>query len=242
MMKRTSLTFLAAIGLYVAALVLPRDMPDTVVTVALDLAGVEEVEVVSPSGVGILFESAASPQLQYPVGSGHEVTVTRDGRRLRIVSNVRSYQALDIRLTPGVRRLVVPDAMIGTQVALDALAIDIAGDLRWEGGVGQLSINDVSPGRDRVTAAKPAGGSPHRESVCAPHCGLNLVIASGRIGRLSVTTPGSRVSLADVDAIARTTLMLGPEARFSIEQASRIPDITLLPYPAQDPATEAKKP
>ncbi len=222
MMKRTGLTFLAAMGLYVAALVLPREAPDDLVTLPLDLAGIEEVVVVSPSGVGILFVSAASPQLEYPVGKDHQVTVTREGRRLRIVSDSKQYQALSIRLAPTVRRLVAPEAMIVAKVGLEALAIETTGELRWDGDVASLSINDATP--------------------CPGSCVSQLDIRSGRIGHLSVTSRFSQVSLAHVDTISRTTLTLGREARFSIDQASRIPDITLLPHPADPPAPEAKIP
>lgn len=238
MMKRTGFTFLAAMGLYFAALVLPREAPDNQVTLPLDLTGIEEVEVISPSGVGILFASAASPQLQYPVGTKHHVTVTRDGRRMRIVSDVDRYQALDIRLTPAVRKLVVPSAMIRASTGLEALDIESSGGLRWEGDATTLSINDVTP----PWPAGSAGESPTGEAACAPNCGSHLEIGAGRIDHLLVTTAASRVSLTQVDTIARTTLSLGHDARFSIEQASRIPDITLLPHPADAKAPEDKIP
>lgn len=231
MMKRTSLTFLAAVGLYLAALVLPREAPEETVLLPLDLVGIDEVEVVSPVNVGIIFTRSASPQLQYPVGKGHRVTVTREGRRLRIVSNVEGYQGLGLRLAPGLRKLVVPGAEIDAEVRLDSLAIESSGGLLWSGDAARLRVVDTSRAL-----------SEEESRACAQYCDDALKIQEGRIGDLSVSTRRSSVLLTEVDTIDRTTLTLGKGATFSIEQASRMPDITLLPYPAQAQAPEATKP
>ena len=231
MMKRTSFTFLAAVGLYLAALVLPREAPEDTVFVPMDMAGIDEVEVVAPFSVSVLITRAGSPQLAYPVGEGHLVTVTREGRRLRIVSNIESYRALDLRLAPGVRKLVIPGADISADARLDTLVIESSGGLQWSGDVAKLRIVDSSP---------PLPGEEAR--ACARFCGDELRIEEGRIGELSVSTPRSSVLLSEMDSIGRTTLALGKHATFSIEQASRMPDITLRPYPPQAQAPEAKKP
>ena len=230
MMKRTRLAFLAALGLYLAATVLPREQPVDHVTVALDMDGIVEVDVDAASAADILFTNAAPPRLRYPVGDDHHVTVTRQGGRLRITSDVAGYQALKIRLPATVRKLVVTDATIDADIALDTLVIEAGDDLRWSGDVGKLTVIDGF--------TQP--GPPAAE--CAPYCGLSLAFEEGNIGELAVTTRHSAVALANVDTIGRTTLTLGKGAHFSLSGATRIPDITLLPHPAEAQAPEAKTP
>lgn len=238
MMKRTRLAFLAALGLYLAAIVLPREQPVDHVTAALDMDGIVEVDVDAASAVDILFTNAAPPRLRYPVGDDHHVTVTRQGGRLRITSDVAGYQALEIRLPATVRKLVVTDASIDADVALDTLVIEAGDDLRWTGDVGKLTVVDGFTQVEPPTS--PAGAVPAAE--CAPHCGLSLSFEEGKIGELAVTTRHSSVVLASVDTIGRTTLTLGKGAHFSLSGATRIPDITLLPHPAEPQAPEAKTP
>lgn len=238
MMKRTRLAFLAALGLYLAATVLPREEPVDHVTVALDLHGIVEVDVDADSGVDILFTHAAPPRLRYPVGADHHVTVTRQGDRLRITSDVTRYQALEIRLPATVRKLAVTDATIDADIALDTLLIEARDDLRWSGDVGKLTVVDGFVPAELPVA--PAGASPVAE--CAPYCGLRLEFVEGDIGELAVTTRYSSVNLSGVDSVRRTTLTLGKGANFSLSGATRIPDITLLPHPAEPQAPEAKKP
>ena len=50
------------------------------------------------------------------------------------------------------------------------------------------------------------------------------------------------VSIRQQGGLGRITLTLGQRARYSIGSASRIPDITLLPHPADAQAPEAKQP
>lgn len=238
MMKRTRLAFLAALGLYLAATVLPREQPVDHVTVALDMDGIVEVDVDAASAVDILFTNAAPPRLRYPVGDDHHVTVTRQGGRLRITSDVAGYQALKIRLPATVRKLVVTDATIDADIALDTLVIEAGDDLRWSGDVGKLTVIDGFTQAEPLTP--PAGAAPAAE--CAPYCGLSLAFEEGKIGELAVTTRHSAVALANVDTIGRTTLTLGKGAQFSLSGATRIPDITLLPHPAEPQAPEAKSP
>lgn len=230
MMKRTRLAFLAALGLYLAATVLPREQPVDHVTVALDMDGIVEVDVDAASAADILFTNAEPPRLRYPVGDDHHVTVTRQGGRLRITSDVAGYQALEIRLPATVRKLVVTDATIDADIALDTLVIEAGDDLRWSGDVRKLTVVD----------GFAQAGPPAAE--CAPYCGLSLSFEDGNIGELAVTTRHSAVALANVDTIGRTTLTLGKGAHFSLSGATRIPDITLLPHPAEPQAPEAKTP
>jgi hypothetical protein len=229
-MKRTPLAFLAAVGLYLAATVLPREEPGDHVTVPLDMHGIVEVEVDAASGMDIQFTTAA-PELRYPVGADHHVTVTRQAGRLRITSDVTRYQALEIQLPATVRKLVVTDATIDADIGLDTLVIEAGDNLRWSGNVGKLTVIDGFAQEAQPPAAE-----------CAPFCGLSLTFDDGDIGELAVTTRHSSVVLANVDTIRQTRLTLGKGAQFSLSGATRIPDITLLPHPAETQAPEAKKP
>ncbi|HQZ31029.1 MAG TPA: hypothetical protein PLG89_04110 [Arenimonas sp.] len=245
MMRRTRLTFLAALGLYVAALLLPRDAPETTATVPLDMTGIDELEVVSDSSVNVRLDAASANWLDYPPGKDHHVTVTREGRRLRIVSDVPGYRPLNISIRPTVGKLVVRDASIVAGPVLEAMVVETTGAIEWRGSVTDLTVVDLNPWYDHAAAdpaAVPANGAEAAAAAAADAFAARLDIESGRIQNLSVTTRGSVVTLADPDTLGRITLTLGQRARYSIGSASRIPDITLLPHPADAQAPEAKQP
>lgn len=247
MMPRTLLALSAAVVLLLVALASPRQWEDRTQLIPLDLQGITEVEIRAPSA-RIDLASALPSAVEYPLGPDHQVTVTRQGTRLLIESNIPSYPTTRIRLPASVARLTAKAVSIEAHARVGALEIEVTQELEWSGDATRLQVihTGAKPKAEKRDAAAATAMTADQEAVattCGTHCMPQLAIHHGRIDRLDIRATYAHVSLHESDDIGHAQLDLGPGASFALGRATGLENIHLgAPAPAAEAPTANETP
>lgn len=242
MMPRSLLAFSAAVVLLLVAMASPRQREDRTHLIPLDLQGITEVEIRAPNA-RVDLGSALPSAVEHPLGPDHEVTVTRQGTRLLIESNISSYPTTRIRLPASVARLTAKEVSIEAHAGVGALEIEVAQALEWSGDAAWLRVvhTGAGPKAEKRDAAAATAMTANQEAVattCGTHCMPQLAIHHGRIDRLDIRATYAHVSLHESDDIGHAQLDLGPGASFALGRATRLENLHLgAPAPAVEAPT-----
>jgi hypothetical protein len=184
--------------------------------VALDMTGVDTLEVVSDKGlVAIRISSGKPAGMSYQDLKTSKVTATRLNNRMRIESNI-DYPQIELVVPPGVTTFLVRSAAISSKLPLESVTVRASSSLSWDADVRELRVEQSSP---RVA--------------CTCACGLSVEVSDGEISRLQVSGPDTDVSLNKPDKVAAAYLDLGP-GDVSLHAAGRLDNIHLRPRSADD--------
>lgn len=238
MMPRSTSAFFLAMVVLAAALMQPAPPGRSAPAQLLDLAGITEVEVRSQSLVGISFRKGEPPSFQIE-DPEDTVQLDRDGDRLVVTSNSKTFRGLQLALPATITRLIVGDARVDAADPIPALEIHAAGELHWNGDITNLRLIDKRPDPEPV----PADGERLPRG-CAGRCGDEFLavftIGSGRVDQLYVNLRRSGLRIQEPDDIGKARLELGAEAWLTLQHAKRVDHIQILRTAA--PAGPGKNP
>ncbi|MFY2763743.1 hypothetical protein [Arenimonas sp. MALMAid1274] len=216
-MKFTTASFLAAAALFLGAMALPRFEEPPPESRSLDFSGVDTLRVDSTLQANVVF-SRGAPQVSLPMTEDATLTVQREGRVLVIKATGRPYHDLQITAPIDLARVEGGNLSLTAKVPMQSLAVASTDQVDWEGDIAEL----------QVRAARPASRCPHRD------CYGGVNIEDGRIGQLDVSITAGVVILGAPDDVGTARLRLGPKARFTLSNATRLADVQLLPYDAAE--------
>ncbi|HMB56776.1 MAG TPA: hypothetical protein VKM35_06165 [Arenimonas sp.] len=214
LMKRTTITFLAALALFLGTIASSKySVSNDFIQKPLDFSGIDTVQFESAGLSEIAISKTRAPMLRHRPDDAAKIQVTRQGNTLLIRSDTSQYGDVELIIPATIRTLITQSARVGSKDKLDSLDIRASEDLYWSGDIKTL----------RITDTRAYGG-------CSPRCQNGLHVEDGAIADLTIATPAGEVTLNQADDINNATLLLGPDASFSLLNAHHVDRIRVVDF------------
>lgn len=228
-MKLAPVGFSVALGIFLSAIALShRGNDDAMKQVSLDFTGIDTLEIRANQNTTITIQDDMGPSMSYSMftdqttGEAPKVEVVRKNNILSIKANLHGYQGFDIRVPSSVRNMMLSQASISTPNNLQSMNIDVLQDsLSWSGNVKSLNIRSM----DDVQSCKER------------YCQNSIHIEGGLIDLLTISATQGEVAFDRAKEIKTARLLLGPDVRLSLSNASSLKNIQFEEY-AVKPAVE----
>ncbi len=214
MMRRTAACAGLALAIYLSAWI-PLNSKPAEMTQALSLQGIDTV-VLQGNPESVTFSTQA-PGASYNPSELPQLLERRKGRVLVVYPQYGALGRYSIVLPRTIRRLDVEGThiVVESDVAMTQLEVRASDNLYWTGNIPRLDlVNDSSR-------------TPVED---CDYCGPSIMIYSGKISDLRVTTQRGDVTLQEPDDVAHTTLALGPDARYSLGMGRKQAKLRLLTW------------
>ena len=214
MMRRTATCAGLALALFLTSWI-PLGAKPAEVTQAMSFDGIDVV-VLQGSPDSVTFTSRKSGATYDPLEIS-KLGQRREGRVLVVYPEGGKPFGYEIRLPPTVRRLDLQGGNVRVAAGVDMpqLVVRTSSDLNWTGDVSRLDIID--------TLQRRAGDD-------CDYCGPAITVHGGDINELQISSGFNRVTISNPDDVGRTTLFLGPDARYSMGMARRLPELRIRPW------------
>jgi hypothetical protein len=189
-------------------------------TVALDISGIDTLEVHVDLNVEVQVDSRARPELSFPDLTDSKVKVRRVGSRLVVEGETVGYGQLNVYVPPSVHHFVIDDGTINAQQPMESAELDTKAGIAWSGDVKQLVIRDI---RGPEELRKPKQGE------CGCESGSHtLRVEKGEIVELRVYSTVDDLGLGDPDDVGVVYAWLGPKSGVSLSGARRFDHVHLM--------------
>jgi len=213
----------AALGVIVLTLSTAKaiDPPDKIT--ALDVSGIDTLEVHSNRAVEITIRSDVPARAKYGDSTKSKVGVRRQGSRLIVDAHLEGgYEDLDLSVPASIHRLVLDGGTVHTKEKLASMELLVSGDVGWNGDVGTLVMRDT---KDRKRSGKCECGSA-----------TDFNVHGGFIREAWFYSPDGRLKLEASDHIDSVHAWLGPKGDVSLDGARRFDQIHLVETEGEMPA------
>jgi hypothetical protein len=207
--KRAPLVALAAIGLFLAAIVAPdrQRLWGDEVHKPVDFTGIDTLVVdLEHSNVDVILARRPPTAGKFAGSDLYKVDVAIRGSTMTLTQATKGFLPIfDLKIVApiGIRVVEMDDGSVEAKSRIESMEIRGRGAVRWEGDVGSLRLADLK-------ALEPDCATKNR------NCGGNLSVERGTIDRVVARTPHGTVSFDHAEDIGEIVLELGDDASYEL--------------------------
>lgn len=226
-MRKGIALFLAGIGLLCAGIVATSDefwgSPQTEVTIPVDLAGVDAVDLTGGRIEKIVFSDTHAPELRFKVlpymadksQKAKKPVIARTGSTLRITSpdDFFSFEST-LTLPPHIGKVMARNIKFEGKARVPVLVVESTGDVGWNANADSVSFIDVSK------------ENPQRKDGCECQK-ASFSIDGGSIGLLTITSEKGGIELGDIANVGTIHLKTGPEASLKLDHVADLARVSM---------------